>query len=137
MTSRQQICQLPDILILHLKRFQYQEKALVKSRNYVSFPVEGLDLTEWSWVRQQGDGFTIGGAAENFQFDLYAIANHLGTIENGHYTATCLTSQQTWLYFNDDAVYRFTQTNELVTSHAYILFYRRKRFASSNVIGLA
>jgi ubiquitin carboxyl-terminal hydrolase 4/11/15 len=38
-------------------------------------------------------------------YDLYAVSNHFGSLNGGHYTATCLNEATgQWYYFNDGSV---------------------------------
>ena len=45
----------------------------------VDFPLEGLDMSK----------YIVGGvqSGESLIYDCYAISNHFGEMENGHYTA--------------------------------------------------
>jgi ubiquitin carboxyl-terminal hydrolase 4/11/15 len=59
-------------------------------------------------------------------YDLYAVANHYGTMMGGHYTAFCKNFfDQKWYEFNDERVSRINE-DEVVSSSAYVLFYRRR-----------
>lgn len=70
----------------------------MKLENMVKFPLTGLDMTphvvkrsqsswslpsHWSpWRRPYG----LGRAPEDYVYDLYAVCNHHGTMQGGHYT---------------------------------------------------
>ena len=42
---------------------------------------------------------------EPVYYDLYAVSNHYGSLNGGHYTATCLNSiKNKWYYFDDSRV---------------------------------
>lgn len=59
-------------------------------------------------------------------YDLYAVANHYGTLLGGHYTAFCKNFvRNEWFEFNDDRIGRIN-ADEIVSSSAYVLFYRRR-----------
>ncbi|KAL7979013.1 hypothetical protein Chor_015037 [Crotalus horridus] len=89
---------LPDVLIIHLKRFRQEGDRRMKLQNMVRFPLTGLDMTphvvkrsqsswslpsHWSpWRRPYG----LGRDPEDFIYDLYAVCNHHGTMQGGHYT---------------------------------------------------
>lgn len=44
-TKRMSLWRLPPVVIIHLKRFQFTEHMRRKLRDFVEFPVEGLDLS--------------------------------------------------------------------------------------------
>ena len=77
---------VPDILIVHLKRFQYISGmysfvSREKINDLVDFPVHGLDLTRYVIGPQDPEAPPI--------YDLYAVSHHSGGLGGGHYTATC------------------------------------------------
>uniref|UniRef100_A0A670KKC1 ubiquitinyl hydrolase 1 n=1 Tax=Podarcis muralis TaxID=64176 RepID=A0A670KKC1_PODMU len=95
---------LPDVLIIHLKRFRQEGDRRMKLQNMVRFPLIGLDMTphvvkrsqsswslpsHWSpWRRPYG----LGRDPEDFVYDLYAVCNHHGTMQGGHYTGSTSSS---------------------------------------------
>jgi len=57
------------------------------------------------------------------RFKLYAVSNHYGTMDAGHYTAYCKNSQcNRWFKFDDQDVMEING-NEVRSAAAYILFY--------------
>lgn len=66
---------LPDILVLHLKRFSFSRYLKDKLETFVDFPIHGLDLSRY-----------IPGKAVAL-YELYAVTNHYGSMGGGHYTA--------------------------------------------------
>ncbi|KAM7411810.1 hypothetical protein PAMA_021675 [Pampus argenteus] len=56
-------------------------------------------------------------------YDLYAICNHAGTVNMGHYTACC-SDENGWCFYNDSSVTPVSE-NQLQTNQAYVLFYQR------------
>jgi len=76
----------PEVLILHLKRFQYIPGQFFTHREKISdlvdFPIEGLNLK--SFVRGPQSA-----SAEPLLYDLYAVSEHHGGLGGGHYTAKC------------------------------------------------
>ena len=39
------------------------------------------------------------------QYDLFGVVNHFGSLNGGHYTATCKNSiDDSWYYFNNSSV---------------------------------
>nr|XP_060642413.1 ubiquitin carboxyl-terminal hydrolase 31 [Anolis sagrei ordinatus] len=129
---------LPDVLIIHLKRFRQEGERRMKLQNMVRFPLSGLDMTphvvkrsqsswslpsHWSpWRRPYG----LGRDPEDFVYDLYAVCNHHGTMQGGHYTAYCKNSiDGLWYCFDDSEVQQLAE-NEVCKQTAYILFYQRR-----------
>ncbi|XP_025772633.1 ubiquitin carboxyl-terminal hydrolase 31, partial [Puma concolor] len=129
---------LPDVLIIHLKRFRQEGDRRMKLQNMVKFPLTGLDMTphvvkrsqsswslpsHWSpWRRPYG----LGRDPEDYVYDLYAVCNHHGTMQGGHYTAYCKNSVDgLWYCFDDSDVQQLSE-DEVCTQTAYILFYQRR-----------
>ncbi|PKU39532.1 ubiquitin carboxyl-terminal hydrolase hypothetical protein [Limosa lapponica baueri] len=129
---------LPDVLIIHLKRFRQEGDRRMKLQNMVKFPLSGLDMTphvvkrsqsswslpsHWSpWRRPYG----LGRDPEDYIYDLYAVCNHHGTMQGGHYTAYCKNSVDgQWYCFDDSDVQQLSET-EVCKQTAYILFYQRR-----------
>lgn len=108
----------PDYLIIHLKRFSHQRNQLFGSRklnNFINFPVNGLDMSQYI-VKKQGDCL----------YDLYAVSNHFGSLNGGHYTAFAKNPYYNrWFNFDDSEVDRATEEN-VVSKAAYVLFYKRR-----------
>lgn len=101
---------LPDILIIQLKRFANQ---YVKNSCSVRFEPT-LDLRN----------YCLGSDVNSMRFELYAIANHEGTLHFGHYYADCKKNDGLWYRFNDTHVSKI-QSTDLREDAAYVLFYRR------------
>ncbi|KAL8990894.1 MAG: hypothetical protein Q9177_000548 [Variospora cf. flavescens] len=108
----------PDILVIHLKRFSSQGRLRDKLDVRVDFPVEGLDLT--NRVASQDEG-------RSPIYDLYAVDNHYGGLGGGHYTAFAKNFYDgVWYEYNDSQVSRKQNPQAVVSSAAYLLFYRRR-----------
>eukprot|EP00761_Pharyngomonas_kirbyi_P012405 gb/GECH01012432.1/.p1 GENE.gb/GECH01012432.1/~~gb/GECH01012432.1/.p1 ORF type:complete len:861 (+),score=178.12 gb/GECH01012432.1/:1-2583(+) len=104
---------LPDILVVHLKRFQYSRYNRSKLATFVDFPIEGLDLTCF-----EEDDPVI--------YDLYAVSNHSGGLGGGHYTAYVKNSKNgKWFLFNDSSVSPASE-DHIKSNSAYVLFYQRR-----------
>lgn len=73
-----ELWKVPDILVIHLKRFSAHRGFRDKIDDLVDFPVEGLDLS--GRVRDPEPG-------ESLIYDLFAVDNHYGGLGGGHYTA--------------------------------------------------
>ncbi|XP_036401512.1 ubiquitin carboxyl-terminal hydrolase 43a isoform X1 [Megalops cyprinoides] len=144
---------LPDILILHLKRFRQVGERRNKLSTLVRFPLAGLDmaphmvkrsqsvrnLSPWppSWKHAHPPD---SGPPLEFLYDLYAVCNHHGGMHGGHYTAYCRNSVDGQWYGYDDSSVDLVPEEEICTRGAYILFYQRRNTippwsASSSVRG--
>jgi len=110
------IWRLPDILIVHLKRFSYTRLWREKISTYVDFPFEGLDVKE----------FVVNPKETNTVYDLYAVSNHYGGMGGGHYTAYCKNLKNGKWYTHDDSRVSPADPNEIRSDSAYVLFYRRR-----------
>lgn len=107
---------LPEILVIHLKRFSYDRYWRDKLDVLVEFPVNGLDLTEYVHCPDEPQPL----------YDLYAISNHFGGMGGGHYTAFAKNHDNGKWYNFDDSHVSQTSEDRLVTASAYVLFYRRR-----------
>ncbi|TWU76782.1 CSN-associated deubiquitinating enzyme Ubp12 [Metarhizium rileyi] len=108
----------PDILVAHLKRFSSSGWRRDKLDVLVDFPIEGLDLT--SRVIQKEDG-----KAEIY--DLIGVDDHYGGLGGGHYTAYAKNFVDgQWYNYNDSSVHVVSNPTSVITSAAYLLFYRRR-----------
>ncbi len=59
-------------------------------------------------------------------YDLYAVSNHYGSLNGGHYTAFCRNPiDNKWYEFDDSSVSRIDPSSA-VTKAAYVLFYKRR-----------
>ena len=57
------------------------------------------------------------------RFNLYAVSNHFGSLEGGHYTAYCSSDVlKKWYKFDDQDV-SVMDAGDVVTPAAYILFF--------------
>lgn len=146
---------LPDILVIHLKRFNCSARFREKIRTKVVFPLTSLDLSEY--VSNVVDSRDASNRANNspadYVYDLYAVSNHLGGMAGGHYTAfvNCVPcrpdgveevaissrdqSDGKWLHFDDEFVEEIPP-DRVVSDAAYVLFYRKRRLTPSNIINM-
>jgi ubiquitin carboxyl-terminal hydrolase 4/11/15 len=108
---------VPDILVLHLKRFSGERYRRDKVDVLVDFPVEGLDLTKRVGCKEEG---------KEYIYDLFAVDNHYGGLGGGHYTAYAKNFYDgNWYDYNDSSVSR-RSAEGVVSTAAYLLFYRRR-----------
>ncbi|KAL7116109.1 hypothetical protein ACP275_04G223100 [Erythranthe tilingii] len=106
---------LPEILVIHLKRFSYNRFLKNKLETYVDFPIRDLDLSDY--IAQKGE-------KSSNRYLLYAISNHYGSMGGGHYAAFVHHGGDRWYDFDDSHVSPISE-DKIKTSAAYVLFYRR------------
>jgi len=110
---------LPEVLIIHLKRFKKSYQSMMsgykKNESLVDFPLDNLDLSEYT-----------KGNTEKAVYNLFGVSNHFGGLSGGHYTAFCKNSlKNRWYHFDDEEASRWEKS--VVTSAAYVLFYQKAR----------
>lgn len=109
---------LPPVLIIHLKRFKYDDFGQVgwKNNAILEYPMEKWDFAD-----------LVLGQRSGTCYDLYAVSNHLGGLGSGHYTAHALNRfDDEWYEFNDCSYRMLSDLSEIQrSSSAYLLFYNR------------
>ena len=99
------ITQLPDLLIIHLKRFATTYTGTAKLDGYVQIP-HCLDLNYDPAIKHISS-----------IYHLYAVCNHIGdTLKEGHYTAVVQNSDKKgWNLFNDSKVTPIAESEVVVS----------------------
>jgi ubiquitin carboxyl-terminal hydrolase 8 len=115
---------LPETLIINLKRFKNKSNA--KNEQFINYPIQDLDLSSLISQDKQDPNVYI--------YDLYAVNYHHGDLNGGHYWSACKNLDETWYGFNDANVYKFNNTEQIVSKDAYILFYRRKYIKKKEIV---
>jgi ubiquitin C-terminal hydrolase len=111
--KRMQIWKTPELLCITLKRFDPLQR---KIGGLVDFPLYDLNL----------EAFVNGYDKDDSIYDLYAVCNHIGQLNFGHYNAYCKNSlNNKWYCFNDEHI-REIKIESIVSEHAYILFYKKR-----------
>ena len=117
-----EIYNAPKILIIQLKRFSQINKINTK----VNFPLTDFDISQYILSKEKEN-------EKNMKYDLFAVANHYGSLYFGHYTAFCKNSiTNKWYEFNDSSVNEIKDESNIVSKNAYVLFYRRKGLSKLN-----
>lgn len=107
---------LPEVLVIHLKRFSYSRSMKHKLETFVNFPIHDFDLT--NYIANKNN-------SRRQLYELYALTNHYGSMGSGHYTAHIkLVDENRWYNFDDSHISPITE-DEVNTAAAYVLFYRR------------
>lgn len=128
-----EIWTIPDILILHLKRFGGNRSFRDKIDVNVHYPLEALDMADKIGCKEEG---------KEYLYDLIAVDNHYGGLGGGHYTAMAKSFyDDQWYDYNGEFVpspCSSHSTDEpdstcsklseprVQSSAAYLLFYRRR-----------
>ncbi|KAJ0042841.1 hypothetical protein Pint_18464 [Pistacia integerrima] len=132
---------LPEVLVIHLKRFSYSRSMKHKLETFVNFPIHDFDLT--NYVANKNN-------SQRQLYELYALTNHYGGMGSGHYTAhikmtiiLCLVSayrcnlgvmlldENRWYNFDDSHISPINE-EDVKSAAAYVLFYRRVKSDASN-----
>jgi len=102
------------------------ESFIDKRDEFVDFPLERLHL--WEYMEKQ--------KGQKDEYELYGIVNHHSYSKHGgHYTVFIKVENYTWVKCND-SVLTCSIAKDVVTKDAYLLFYKRSEFDSSNIINL-
>ncbi|CAF1210908.1 unnamed protein product [Adineta ricciae] len=113
---------LPQVLIIQLKRFTFDANFSEKIDTFISFPLNELDLSEYT-VEDNNNQEKKDSTAK---YNLVAVSNHIGSLMAGHYTTYAKNQgDNQWYLFNDTNVTKVNNEKEIVTKNAYILVYVR------------
>jgi ubiquitin carboxyl-terminal hydrolase 8 len=112
---KSEIWKLPPILILHLKRVHFDGKKFSKINEMVSYPLEGLDLSE----------LAVGIQKDLPDYNLYGQINHKGSLEKGHFYSIVKNWRNNCWYSCDDSEVRPKNPKKIVGKYAYMLFYQK------------
>jgi hypothetical protein len=106
-----QIEELSPYLVIKLERFESSSNNIVrKNSKFVQFSTS----------------LNFECMHRLVKYRLISICNHIGTVNNGHYTAKCKNSyNKQWYHFNREQVIKI-QKSYLASSDAYFLIYQRK-----------
>jgi ubiquitin C-terminal hydrolase len=105
----------PQMLWMHVRRFTFVDNTQCKITNPVTVPMS-LDLP------------LCDPDATTPQYDLYAVVDHSGGVQGGHYwTHAVDPATGTWYTYDDDKeVVEYDTANLNNSRGAYMLFYRRR-----------
>ena len=126
-TKRFDLWSVPDVLVVHLKRFSNSRALRDKIDAFVEFPTEGLDLTPMVRERQVArnlaesgvDVQTLGlqNVDDSLVYDLFAVDEHMGGLGGGHYRAYSYNEgDQKWHHFDDSYVTESTAKASVVSA---------------------
>uniref|UniRef100_A0A0K0DEP3 ubiquitinyl hydrolase 1 n=1 Tax=Angiostrongylus cantonensis TaxID=6313 RepID=A0A0K0DEP3_ANGCA len=102
---------LPPVVVVHLKRFSIENGDYAKNTMPVDFDPTRLDLSEYLHENSPESSET---------YKLYAVTNHSGRLNSGHYTAlVCHGTTGEWLRFDDESV--STSSNQVSPCRSTLL----------------
>ena len=110
----------PEILILSLQRIDENKKKLGYSVNFE----ENLDISEFI---DKDCGY-----ARDCKYQLFAVINHSGSINSGHYYSYLKLEQKDWFEFNDSIVKNIKDISGSSES-AYALFYIKQKYINFKI----
>lgn len=123
---------LPVVASFHLKRFEHSSRFHKKISSFISFP-QCLDMTPFmssyrSKTNSSGStdkGFNSNVSNNDNKYCLFAVVNHSGTIETGHYTAYIRQHRDQWFKCDDHLITR-ASVQDVLDSEGYLLFYHKQ-----------
>ncbi|XP_063445359.1 ubiquitin carboxyl-terminal hydrolase 43-like isoform X2 [Mytilus trossulus] len=120
---------VPNVLVIHLKRFRQVGARRNKLNTLVDFPVRGMDMSDHILHRNQA-------GIDHSIYDLYGVCNHYGNMLGGHYTAFCKNPLDGKWYEFDDSKVKSISEADVKKSSAYLLFYQKRGSNSKITEGL-
>ncbi|VDL98307.1 unnamed protein product [Schistocephalus solidus] len=108
---------LPNVLCFYLKRCHHDTKITTS----INFPVE-LDITPF--VAQ----FSSSKSSWQDRYSLYAVLNHSGQTNSGHYTACIRFGPGCWCLCDDQKIVPVS-VDYVLTTDAYVLLYHKNVLA--------
>ncbi|XP_069040333.1 ubiquitin carboxyl-terminal hydrolase 11 [Lepisosteus oculatus] len=119
-TKKLDLWSLPEVLIIHLKRFSYTKYSREKLDTVVNFPIRDLDFSDFLQWKPDPEG------NPPCRYDLMAVSNHYGGLRDGHYTSYARNKDNGQWYYFDDSKVTYAREDQIVTNAAYLLFYQRQ-----------
>jgi ubiquitin carboxyl-terminal hydrolase 8 len=127
------ITRLPRVLIIHLERFSMiagPEYKFVKNSNKVDIPIKLNMKKYWPEIRDEQERealrkFPIRGQEGGWEYQLYGVVRHYGTLNSGHYISEVKKNDK-WVKFDDENVSSSNMGKKPENDgSAYILFYEK------------
>lgn len=132
---------LPIVCCFHLKRFEQSNKIHKKISHHISFP-EVLDMSPFmstcSTQSQTSNASESNTSNKNNstnalnsetnslkrKYFLFAVVNHHGSLESGHYTSFIRLTKDQW-FKCDDHIISKASIKDVMKSEGYLLFYHQ------------
>lgn len=123
------IWKAPDVLIIHLKKYKndiINFKNNIISRNSkihsrINYPINNLDINSIM------SKININNNNTEHKYNLFAVTNHYGNLNGGHYLSYCKNFiNNSWYKFNDSNISFVSDiSSEIINNNAYILYYEK------------
>jgi ubiquitin carboxyl-terminal hydrolase 4/11/15 len=118
-TKQLYLWEMPELLIIQLKRFEMIGKRARKKESQVIFPLINLNFEDYCHPYH----------INKYTYDLYAVSYHIGNTGGGHYIAYTKNPRNNKWYKYDDSRYREVLDEEigkeLYNEGSYVLFYKK------------
>ena len=123
-TKQLSMKKLPVVVCFHFKRFEHYTKSK-KISTLIPFPEE-LDMTPFmaSTVKENNNSKKSLGLSQDNRYSLFAVVNHQGTLEVGHYTNFIRQRKSQWFKCDDGWITK-SSIDEVLSSEGYLLFYHK------------
>ncbi|XP_067005942.1 ubiquitin carboxyl-terminal hydrolase 22 isoform X2 [Anabrus simplex] len=121
---------LPVVASFHLKRFEHSSRFHKKISTFIAFP-EHLDMTPFMSHSRNHNNNNNGQCTNSSslhsdnRYSLFAVINHVGSLDAGHYTAFIRQQRGQW-YKCDDHLITKANLQEVLDSEGYLLFYHKQ-----------
>jgi len=117
---------LPVVASFHLKRFEHSSRLHKKITTRVNFP-EIIDMSPFiSGTRNIPEtNKDIFLTEPDNKYVLFAVINHIGTLDAGHYTSYIRQHSNLWFHCNDHQILP-ASIQQVLDSEGYLLFYHKQ-----------
>ncbi|CAJ0581798.1 unnamed protein product, partial [Mesorhabditis spiculigera] len=118
---------MPVIAVFQLKRFEHFGVTRRKINSPVKFP-KTLNMTKFLAAYHENPAIFDEKGAQGMlntyynNYELYAVVQHTGSLDTGHYTSYIRRGHK-WFHCDDDLVYRAPR-RQVTKSDCYLLFYQ-------------
>ncbi len=117
--KQERISKLPSILILTLKRFTNNGS---KIRGKITWDLENTNFTEWTAFKR----CPFSESKQYSNFRTFAVIEHQGSAQGGHYHMYARGPCGTWNNFDDYMVNVDVPDTHIISADSYILFLEAK-----------
>lgn len=93
-TKKFDFVKLAPVVVIHLNRFAESSGWLEKRNTAVDFPLEKFNLEPYLVTEDTKAIMSNNTRNNKYNYTLYGISNHSGTMDGGHYTAICKNAIQ-------------------------------------------
>jgi ubiquitin carboxyl-terminal hydrolase 8 len=114
--KRMKIWKTPNILIIHLKRFSFNNNKVTKLSNFIKYHEKSLSVKPY---------INVLNKEIETQYRLYSVINHMGGYNGGHYYSYNQNLNKKWYNYNDKRVSDLNIYN-ITSKNGYILFYQKQ-----------